>query len=582
MVVLVSFFAFFVGALAEEAALRVPVVGPWARRRITRRAPQRLTALFQGLGGAFIKFGQMFSMRVDLLPLEYCQALSQLYDRVPPFPVPEARAIIARELKAPLEELFDDFEEVPLGAATFGQVHRVVLGARHPDRGRRAVIKIQRPEAEARLKQDARLLQVMAWGVDASSVLGRIKILPVARDFVRWTRREVNFTLEGKNADRLWEVTQWNDAQRIPHVYWEYTTPRVLTLEEIEGTPLSTLIARFEADDPGLDDDLAAMECDRLGLARAVYQNFFLQAFIGRVFHADPHPGNLLVLPGNVIGYVDFGLLGRMNPEDFEEQLAILDAVARADMERLFVAVLDILDAPRGLLVTDYFDHFHEVADAWLDACDNPGATLGEKSLSNFIHALMELARAIGLPLTMSATLYFKALMAVDASILRLAPELDYNAETTRAQRMVKVRQIEAFMTPNAALDRSLDLSLLLLTLPDFLATELTTYKQRTRRMYRKLNQLPLVIARLLRLLGAALGLTGAALLVVELELVEQHHLLGALPPAVSGSAYLEVALRLAPWWHAFLVGALALRWGSRAVANQAMVKVQGESPSAP
>lgn len=566
--IVLGFLGVFLPTLLDEALARLPFSGETARERRLARGPERLYQWLQDLGGAFVKFGQLLSLRYDLLPPRYCRSLERLYDKVPPFPVEEARRIVAAELGAPVEELFSSFEDRPIGAASFGQIHRVVIG-RGPDAGKVAVVKVQRPGAVRNFDTDARWLLFVGLLVDLTSVLGQIKVRPVFRDFIRWTRRELSFVIEAKNADRVHEQTEWNAHQRIPWIYWELTTPRVLTMEYLEGLPVSEIVRRLEAGDPSVHDELAAMRCDLRGLARNVLQNYYLQAAVGEVFHADPHPGNLIALPDNCVGYVDFGLVGRSSPEDLREQMALMDAIASQDTERLFVAVLDLLDAPRGLLVSEHYERFAEATDAWLDASDNPGATTGEKSLVNLVVAVMNLARDIGLPLTMSMTLYFKALMAVDSSVLRLQPGQDYHAELVQTLRMIRLRMIEQRMGPGPALDRALTTTLMALELPNLVKEQVIHYQQASAAMYRKFNRAPQVVAAGLR--SASWGLLLAAAVLFALDRGWARHL----SPDLSATLHLELFELFAPGWFLCLLGLGALRYAARVVAAQAMVKVQ-------
>lgn len=533
IIVGIGFFLLF--TLVEEGLAQLPGIRSRWGDQLRARGPLRLQALLQRFGGPVVKFGQLLSMRVDLLPHRYCDALAGLFDDVTPFPTSEVRRIIERELGAPVDKLFLSFEDRPIAAASIGQVHRVVLG-RGKDRGSVAVVKVQRPGIVQQIESDGRALILVGTLVDRLGLLGRIEITPVFRDFLRWTRRETNFTQEAKNADRLYEETEWNQNQRIPWVFWEYTTRRVLTLEYLEGLPLSRVLERLQRGDPTLEEELTEMGCDLRTIARHLLQNFYLQAFVGEVFHGDPHPGNVVVLPDNVIGYVDFGLLGRMSPEQLREIIALVDAIAKKDVERCFVSVLDLLDAPRGLLVSDYFESFAEAADTWLDASDNPGASIQEKMMSSLIHELMDLARQIGLPLSMSNVLYFKAAISIDSMVVRLVPELDYHAETVQSLRLVRLREIEKRLSPGAALDTTLTSWLLLLRTPDFINEQLIQYQQTTHAMYRKFNQLPLVAGGMLDTLGyASVGLAVVMLIVEWREpedlpsLLVEHHVYGVL-----------------------------------------------------
>lgn len=569
--ILLGFLGVFLPTVVGEAWALLPFVSDARRAVIHRRGPDRLFQWLQGLGGAFVKFGQLLSMRYDVLPYRYCHALEALFDKVPPFDVAIARGIVEEELGKPVSEVFSSFEDVPIGAASFGQIHRVTIST-GPDAGKQAVVKVQRPGAVANFEVDARWLLFVGLLVDLTSVLGRIKIRPVFRDFIRWTRRELSFVLEAKNADRVHEVTDWNAHQRIPWIYWDLTTKRVLTMEYLEGIPVTDLIRRRDQGDPTLDAELAAMGCEVEVISRRILTNHYLQANVGEVFHADPHPGNLIVLPGNVIGYVDFGLIGRMSPEALREQMALMDAVATQDLERLFVAVLDLLDAPRGLLVTDTYDRFAESTDAWLDASDNPGASAQEKSATNLVIAVMDLAREIGLPLTMNTTLYFKALMSVDAGVLRLLPNQDYHGELVRVLRVVRLRMIERRMEPGNAVDRALTTTLFALQLPDFAKEQVIQYQQATRTMYRKFNRVPLVIAGLMR--SASVGLLASVAALLPLDLGTSAHL----PPAFVQLVHLDYLERIASGWPLGILGAFALWWGARVVSAQSLVKVQRDT----
>jgi ubiquinone biosynthesis protein len=557
--VLSGFVAFFFATLVEEG---LRYTSPF-HRRSPRQGPRRLRTLLEELGGAFIKFGQLFSMRHDVLPPDYCEELAGLFDNVPPFPTEQARAIIERELGRPVDELFVQFDDRPVGAASFGQVHRVIV---RDDDGeeRPAVVKVCRPESEATIATDARLLLLLGWVVDALGALGHIKLLPIFRDFVKWTKKETNYLQEAKNADHLHELSHWNPRQRIPYVYWEKTTHRVLTMEYLAGPPVSEVIRRFEARDPTIDEELATMGCDRASLARHVFQTFLLHAFVGQAFHGDPHPGNLLVLPENVVGLVDFGLLGRLDEEARREQALMLDAVARENIERLFVAVLDVLDAPRGLLVTSAYESFSDAADAWLDACDNPGAPLADKTINRLIASTMSIARTVGLVMPTQTMLFYKGLLSVDAVVLRLDPNFDYKREAKRALRLIRLRELDRMYTPGSVLDTALLAQLLIANLPDVVMARLQEFEQGRRLIYRKLNRVPIVFAAGFRALGAALAFAALALAFFPFA-----------PASLRASAAAGPAELLRPAWPGVLCAALVCGWVARALKARSFSKVQ-------
>lgn len=567
--VLLGFFRFFLTFLWEELLVRVPFYKRIRGKQWRPKNPERLRNYCVDMGGAFVKFGQFFSIRSDILPRAYCRALGTLFDKVPPVPADQVRAVIEQELGAPIDEVFSEFDDVAIGAASFGQGHLARL--RHGDHaGKSVVIKVSRPGSASQIESDTRLLIIIGWIVDVSSVLGQIKLVPIFRDFTRWTRREVHYMQEAKNADHLHEMSSWNIRQRIPFIHWQYTTNRVITMEYFEGLPFSRTIERFEAQDPTLDAELAEITCERLVLARNLWQSYLLQTFVGHVFHADPHPGNLVVLPENTVGFLDFGLLGRLNEEGRREQVLLMDAVVQENIERLFVAVLDVLDAPRGLSVTDVYDDFSEEADEWLDACDNPGAKLEEKTMTRLVDAAMGIARRIGLVLPMQTMLYFKALLTVDSVILRLAPEFDYKKETRRAIRLIRMRELDKMYGPGCTIDRALSVQMLVNSLPDFLIARLQDFEQGQKTIYRKLNLIPVVIANVLKAFAYVVLLTGIGLLIQRLGLLDVIPLMNH-EYVLIFFRYVGPLLYAVPFVFVFLI------WASRYALAHSYVKMQKE-----
>jgi predicted unusual protein kinase regulating ubiquinone biosynthesis (AarF/ABC1/UbiB family) len=413
-------------------------------------------------------------------------------------------------------------------------------------------------------------LVIIGWIVDISSILGQIKLVPIFRDFARWTRREVHYMQEAKNADHLHEMSSWNVRQRVPFIYWEYTTNRVITMEYFEGLPFSRVIERFEAGDPTIDAELEQITCERQVLARNLWQSFLLQTFVGHVFHADPHPGNLVVLPENTVGFLDFGLLGRLNEEGRREQILMMEAVVQENIERLFVAVLDVLDAPRGLAVTDVYDGFSEEADEWLDACDNPGAKFEEKTITRLVDASMGIARQIGLVLPMQTMLYFKALLTVDSVILRLAPSFDYKQETRRAIRLVRMRVLDKMYGPGAVIDRALSLQMLVNSLPDFLIQRLQDFEQGQKTIFRKLNLIPVIIGNAFRFLAYLIALAGTGLLIQRVGLLDRI-------PFMTHHYVLAVFGFISPLLYAIPIAFVVLMWAARYAISRSYVKVQKE-----
>lgn len=283
---------------------RQPVLGP----------PQRLRMALEELGPTFVKLGQVLSTRPDLLPPAYIAELSKLQDTVPPAPWESVRAQLEAELGAPVEKIFATLDPEPLAAASLAQVHAATL----PD-GSEVVVKIQRPNIEATVNVDLDILADAARLLQTRTPLGELYDLPgVVEEFAATLRAELDFYREGHNADRFRANFADEPYLYIPKVYWDYTTRRVLVMERIRGIKIDDIAAL----------DAAGYDRYRIGLhaARMVIKEVLEDGF----FHADPHPGNFFVMPGEVIGAMDFGMVGYLSRR------------TRTDLIRLYVAAVQL------------------------------------------------------------------------------------------------------------------------------------------------------------------------------------------------------------------------------------------------
>ncbi|MFQ6100185.1 MAG: ABC1 kinase family protein [Anaerolineae bacterium] len=292
-------------------------------RRLLRRrrqaapplgAPRRLRLALEELGPTFIKLGQILSTRPDLLPPAYVAELVKLQDTVPPEPWEPIRAQIEAELGAPLEELFAAFEPVSIAAASLAQVHAATL----PD-GSQVVVKVQRPNIQTTIKTDLEILFDLARLLQARTQLGEIYNLPeIVEEFTTTLRAELDFYREGRNADRFRANFADEAYLYIPQVYWDFTTHRVLVLERINGIKIDDIEA---LDAGGYDRHRVALHAARMIIKEVLEDGFF---------HADPHPGNFLIMPGEVIGAMDFGMVGHLSHR------------LRTDLVRLYIVAVQM------------------------------------------------------------------------------------------------------------------------------------------------------------------------------------------------------------------------------------------------
>uniref|UniRef100_A0A7S0WUM2 ABC1 atypical kinase-like domain-containing protein n=1 Tax=Pyramimonas obovata TaxID=1411642 RepID=A0A7S0WUM2_9CHLO len=253
------------------------------------------------LGPTFIKVGQQFSTRVDVLSPELIKELEKLQDNVPPFGIEEAKEIISSELGGDVDEKYSYFEDQPIAAASLGQVHRARIGDQE------VVVKVQRPGLKQLFDYDLKNIRVLA------SLLQSVdpKTDGAARDWVaiydecaRILYQEIDYRVEGESADQFAENFKEMDWVKVPSIYWDYTAEKVLTMEYCPGIKINRV------------EELDKLGVDRKRMAKLIVEGYLLQILRYGLFHADPHPGNIAVDPkdGGKLVYYDFGMMGRLQP----------------------------------------------------------------------------------------------------------------------------------------------------------------------------------------------------------------------------------------------------------------------------
>ena len=276
---------------------------------------ERTRAALEQLGGAWVKFGQMLAMRFDLLPADYCAELLKLLNAVPPFAYAEVSEIVRQELGGKPEAVFRSFDPVPFASASIGQVHRAVLPS-----GERVAVKVQRPRIRETMRADIDLMYSVSTLLDLTRFFGATQSRVLIDEFSRWTDDELDYLLEARQSVLLAEHAQDDHLEHVAHVYRGYTTSRVLTTELIEGIPLIDVVVAVRAHDTAYLERFRLDGYDLEQVVRHLDWNMLNQVYVFGCFHADLHPANLYVLPGNAIGYVDFGMVGRLS-ENLRESL---------------------------------------------------------------------------------------------------------------------------------------------------------------------------------------------------------------------------------------------------------------------
>jgi ubiquinone biosynthesis protein len=280
--------------------------------------PDHLRLALEELGTTAIKFGQILSTRADLLPPTYVDELAKLRDRVPPVPAAAIRQIIECEFARPVHAVFTRFDNEPLAIASIGQVHSARLAS-----GEEVAVKVQKPGVAEQVEVDLRLLLDAARMAQRQSSLGRdYDLVAIAEEFAWTLRGELDYEREGRNADTFRHQFAGNRDIVIPKIYWPQTTRRVLTMQRLSGVTIDDL------------ENLDRLGIDRHDLAVRSANLILSEIFEHGFFHADPHPGNFLVLEDGAIGALDFGMVGRIENTAKLDLLELMAAVVDRDAER--------------------------------------------------------------------------------------------------------------------------------------------------------------------------------------------------------------------------------------------------------
>ncbi|EID44091.1 2-polyprenylphenol 6-hydroxylase [Parageobacillus thermoglucosidasius] len=362
---------------------------------------ERIRLVLQELGPTFVKLGQIASTRPDLLPEEIIRELEKLQDQVPPFSFEEVRNIVQQELGADLTQIFRQFADVPLAAASIGQVHQAILHS-----GEKVAVKIQRPNIANIIETDLEILQDLATLAERRlEWAAQYQICDMVDEFSRSLRAELDYTIEARNAEKISNQFKNDPGIHIPKVFWEYSTKKVLTMEYVEGVKFNEL-ERLKQNGYNLKK-LA----DRL--AKAVFQQIFVEGF----FHGDPHPGNVLVLPGEVIAFIDFGMVGRLNPEIKYHFSSLVIALMNQSTDGVIKSICQMGLVPDDVNIMQLRDDVEQLREKYYRV------SLSKISLGEAVNDLFRVAFRHSIRIPRDLTLLGKTLLTVEGMVEKLDPD---------------------------------------------------------------------------------------------------------------------------------------------------------------
>jgi ubiquinone biosynthesis protein len=361
---------------------------------------QRARLAFEQLGPTFVKLGQMLSTREDLLPPTWTTELAQLHSHVAPVPFDDLLTQVEQALGRSPFEVFSNLEREPYAAASIAQVHRAQLASGTP-----VILKIRRPGIEAKIDSDLKILEHLAHLVEREiPEVRRYRPVQIVGQLRGSLERELDLAVEARNTERFARNFADDLDILVPRVYWEWTSSAMNVQEHIEGIRGNDLVA---IDNAGLDRKaLAARGAD------AVLKMILVDGF----FHADPHPGNVMYLPGNRIALIDFGMVGRLSPVRRRQIVDLLAGLARHDEETMLEVLLDW----RG---DDFVDEARLATDLGEFAFDYADMRLKDLKIGVLLHRVSAILREHSIVLPVDLTLMFKALISLEGLGRHYDPE---------------------------------------------------------------------------------------------------------------------------------------------------------------
>ncbi len=405
---------------------------------------QRIRLALEELGPTFVKLGQVLSMRPFLIPLDLVLELTKLQDQVGPFPFPQVKQIVEEELKAPLEEHFSSFDTRPIASASLSQVHKAVTKD-----GQTVVVKVQRPGIRQVIEADMEILR------DLVNLLERY--VPESKPYdprgirdelAKSIRREIDFNNEARNIEVFRENFREEEGVFVPRVFWDKTTSKVVTMDFIDGVKISNL---EELDKRGIDKKKLAS----LG-GKMVFKQIFEDGF----FHADPHPGNLFALEGNIIAPVDYGMMGRLSETTMDELADLLVAVVTWYPEGIVKVYQDVevvgeevnlraLEAD----IADFLYKYHKIPLSRLD-------------VKTLINEAFDIIHRYDIRIQAELMLFSKAIITYEEVAKMLDPEYDLVTQMIPYAKKLAYRKFQPKALFKDVLTTSADLRDLLVKFP--------------------------------------------------------------------------------------------------------------------
>jgi len=359
---------------------------------------RRLRLALEECGGMFVKLGQVLSTRTDLISPQAAAELGLLQDHVRPSPRAAIAELLEEELESPLDEVFRGFDWQPLAAASIGQVYRAQL-----PNGAPVVVKVQRPGIDESVRVDLSVLEELGHVIETRTSWGHeYRVDDLVAEFSARLREELDYRIEARNAHAIAATMPAEARIRVPFVYDDLSTSRVLVMEWLDGASVREV------------DWSGTRIADRVKLADSLLRTFLEQMLQEGVFHADPHPGNVMLLADGQLALIDFGAAGRLDPVQQAALRDLMAGVSRRDADAVVQAVLQVASLRRGVDVNDFERALARFMAQHLAPGSQPDAAM--------FNAMLRLMFDYGITMPAEWSTFFRALIVLEGTLTTIAP----------------------------------------------------------------------------------------------------------------------------------------------------------------
>jgi|TARA_Y100000031_G_scaffold136651_1_gene160909 ubiquinone biosynthesis protein len=388
---------------------------------------KRLRLTLERLGPTFIKFGQVLSVRPDLIPKSYIKELEKLRDRVPPFPYAIAKQQIKKELGKDINEIFLNFEKKPIASASISQVHKAIL-----KNNKKVAVKIQRPNVREIMETDTEIMFYVAKLLEKHiPKIKKFSPVQIIAEFAKWTEKELDFKKEAVNAKRFAKNFSRDKTIKISKIYNDFTTNKILTMEFIDGIELHNI------------KQIKQKKINIRPLIDKGFEAILTQVFIHGFFHADPHPGNIIITNDKKIAFVDFGIVGHFDENLKAKSIDLFSGVIENNAEKIVNTLIELSDTA----IENRAELKYEISDV-LESLQY--GDINNAKVSYTLEEIMSLSLNYGLKIPMPFVLFGKTVITLEGIALEYDPKFKI-IESSRPfiERLIRQRYNPVYVFNN-------------------------------------------------------------------------------------------------------------------------------------